>query len=526
MSASDVFNLALPVYCHAQTTPRNVALVVDDREHTYEHLAHVAGRVASWLSSIAHPRVGILANRSLETYAGILGTAWAGGTYVPLNPKQPAARMSLVIHRAGLDALIVDARGAGQLKDLGDALPPRILIGEGVGDTGLPLRGATPWNDLGSLPAPSAPKPLDPDHPAYIIFTSGTTGVPKGVIVTVSNVAHFLAVIRSLYHYTPRDRFSQFIETTFDVAVQEIFSCFDAGGSLHVIPEGKLMGPGGFIRQRELTVFQAVPSVILTMQRMKQLAPNSMPSLKVSFFGGEGMPIAAMQAWQAAAPNGIVENFYGPTEATVACTYQRLTDPPVLTPGRDIVAIGKPFPGTECAIVDADMNFLAPNQIGELALHGPQIAAGYLGDEELTARRFPTLDHPRLGRSRWYLSGDSALYDDAGVYHCLGRIDNQVKVMGHRVELEEIEAHLRAVCSTECVAAVAWPVVNGNPAGVVAFVSGGRLPASSVRDELRQRVPVYMIPAKVISLETMPLSTNGKVDRHALRAMLDREAVS
>jgi acyl-CoA synthetase (AMP-forming)/AMP-acid ligase II len=182
----------------------------------------------------------------------------------------------------------------------------------------------------------------------------------------------------------------------------------------------------------------------------------------------------------------------------------------------------------EAAIVGPGLEFLPAPRVGELAVSGPQVALGYFNDPAKTAARFPTLDHPRLGRSRWYLTGDLAYQDEAGLFHCLGRIDNQVKVNGFRVELEEVEAHLRSVCRTDAVAAVAWPSIGGagtgadnNAAGVVAFVSGAHVAPGDVRESLRERVPHYMVPTRVVELAALPLSTNGKVDRAALRKLLD-----
>ena len=537
-STSSTLNLATCVFMHAVTQPQRTAIVVDEQAYTYDAFANIAGSVATWLRGCAArpqttneyattgrvngtaapsgPRVGILAARSLETYAGLVGTAWAGGTYIPLNPKIPASRLGYVIERAKIDALIVDAKGAPRLDDLGDARPANVLQ-------------PSDWPQLERLGRALPPTPVAPDHPAYIIFTSGTTGVPKGVVVTVSNAAHMLASVAALYHINPSDRVWQFFETTFDPSVLEMFACWQGGAELHVLPETKAMAPGGFIRQREITVTHAVPSLIVMMQKFKQLAPGSMPSLRFSFFGGEGLPVASARAWQQAAPNCLVTNQYGPTEAAVVCISQPLSEPAVETAGRGTMAIGTSFPGMESAVVDENdpTKFLPPGEIGELALCGPQVAAGYLGDEEQTARRFPTLDHPRLGKVRWYLTGDSAYCDAQGLFHCLGRIDNQVKVMGHRVELEEIEAHLRAVCKTEAVAAVAWPVVNGNPAGIVAFVSGAAVdPRVDVREAMKSRVPVYMVPSRVHAIDALPLSTNGKVDRKGLRTMLDEKVLT
>jgi amino acid adenylation domain-containing protein len=535
-SNSTILNLATCVHMHGLTQPQRTAIVVDEQPYTYEAFANIAGCVATWLrgcvtrphtsengidgrmngGGASGPRVGILAARSIETFAGIIGTAWAGGTYVPLNPKIPASRLAYVIQRAKIDALIVDAKGAPRLDELSDARPANILQ---PGN----------WSQLGQLGRALPPTPVPPDHPAYIIFTSGTTGVPKGVVVTVANIAHTLACIAALYHINPSDRVGQFFETTFDPSVLEMFACWQGGAELHVVPETKVMAPGGFIRQRAITVTHAVPSLVVMMHKFRQLAAGSMPSLRLSFFGGEGVPVASARLWQQAAPNCLITNQYGPTEAAVTCISRPFSEPPVETAGRGTIAIGTPFPGMEAAVVDESdpTRFLPPGEIGELALSGPQLAAGYLGDEEQTARRFPVLDHPELGRTRWYLTGDSAYCDAQGLFHCLGRIDNQVKVMGHRVELEEIEAHLRAVCQTDSVAAVAWPVVNGNPAGIVAFVSGAVVdPGLDVREAMKRRVPVYMVPSRVHAVDALPLSTNGKVDRKGLRTMLDEKVLT
>lgn len=516
-------NLAAAVDGFARVQSAATALVVEGREYSYAELAGAARNVAAWLRARASstdgaPRVGILTVRSLPTYAGILGTAWIGGTYVPLNPKHPPARLASILRRARLAALIVDERGAVHLQDgeVRSAAPKKILVPDELG-------AAWTATERSAREAPPSPVPVSGEHPAYIMFTSGTTGVPKGVVVTAASVAYFLGHMRKLYGIHSGDRVGQFCETSFDVSVFEMFAAWDGGASLHVVPESKLMAPAGFIRQQALTVWTSVPSVISISSKMKLLDPGMFPALRVSFFIGEALPVTSAVAWRAAAPNSVIDNQYGPTEATVAFTVQRLTEPVVETPGRGTLAIGRPYPGLEVDVLGADGSFLPAGETGELALHGPQLAAGYLDDPEETARRFPVFDHPRLGRGRWYLTGDLAFQDEQGIFHCLGRADNQVKIMGHRVELEDIEAHLRAVSRTDTVAAVAWPVVDGKPAGIVAFVCGGKLAAPEIRERLRDRVPTYMLPHRVLARDSLPLSPNGKIDRKALQAMLDEQ---
>jgi acyl-CoA synthetase (AMP-forming)/AMP-acid ligase II len=166
--------------------------------------------------------------------------------------------------------------------------------------------------------------------------------------------------------------------------------------------------------------------------------------------------------------------------------------------------------------VDADLNFLPRGEEGELVVSTRQAARGYFQDPELTAARFPTLQG-----DRWYRTGDLAFEDSNGTFHHLGRIDNQVKILGNRVELEEIEAHLREITGTDSVAAVAWPLTDGRPAGVVAFHCARGVTRDQVREEMRKRVPDYMIPKRVHLLDTLPLGSSGKTDRKALLRMLD-----
>jgi non-ribosomal peptide synthetase component F len=321
----------------------------------------------------------------------MLGAAWAGATYVPLNPKHPADRLSSIIRRAGIDAVVIDEKGAAHLKSLSDVLPPAVLMPEAT------------LND--TLASPVA---VPPDHLVYIIFTSGTTGVPKGVMVNVSSLAYFRAATQALYHITPNDRFGQFCETSFDLSIFELYGAWDGGASLHVVPEDVLIAPGGFIRQHELTVWTSVPSLIVNMRKANQLQPGALPTLRWAFMCGEPLAVGSVKTLAAAAPNCVIDNEYGPTEATCTCMMLRIAGEPVETPGRGIVSIGTTYPGTHAAIVAPEGRFLAPGETGELALAGPQLAVGYLDDPEQTARRYPTLNHPTLGACRWYLTGDLA----------------------------------------------------------------------------------------------------------------------
>jgi amino acid adenylation domain-containing protein len=467
-------------------------------------------------------RVGIVASRSVQAYAGILATCWVGATYVPINVTLPLDPLSRILKTIEPDALVVDERGAAALSGLDLDLPKVLPPAQGAPGASGEGTAATARRSLAFEPLSPTDGPQDvpPDTTAYIEFTSGTTGIPKGVMVSVGAVTHFLRVMQERYKLNADDRVAATVDITFDLSFFNIFMAWKAGASLHVVPATQLLGPAKFIRERRITVWLLVPSTATIMHRVNMLKAGGFPSLRYSLFCGEPLPLNPAVAWQKAAVNGIVENFYGPTEATVFCSVEPLGEHPNVTPGRSIIAIGRPLPGTEMAILDSELNFLPPNHPGQITLSGPQLAQGYFRDPTLTEERFPV-----IGGRRWYPTGDLGYQDSSGIFHFLGRIDNQVKVLGNRVELEEVETHLRDVCKSDMVAALAWPVEHGSAQGLVAFVSGTERSPSQVKQAMEKRVLSYMVPKVVHVLPTLPLNANGKVDRKALlRLLMDDHA--
>jgi len=519
------YNLALALYRNALVDPQRLALSAGGRDFTYRALAALAHGIGAWLPRDASGRagrVGILASRSAEACAGVLGTCWAGGTYVPISLKLPEERVRDICTRAGLAALIVDDAGTRLFSESVLAVVQRRVLVPDKSRLPPPLRAfATSLGDLDASHARaelSEPAPVTADDIAYIEFTSGTTGAPKGVMIPAGAVRHYLAAMQRRYAFTPDDRIAETADLCFDVSVSNMFMSWAVGASLHVVPATQAMAPAKFIREHRLSVWFSVPSIIAVLAQMRLLRAGAFPTLRYSMFVGEPLAARSALAWRAAAPNSVVDNLYGPTEATVVCLGQRVDVPPAITVERDVVAIGQPFPGTEVAIVGPARNFLPSGTVGEIALAGPQLAAGYLDAPALTAARFPT-----IAGKRWYLTGDLGRQDEAGLFHHLGRIDNQVKVLGNRVELEEIDGHLQAVCRSAHAVAVAWPASHGAASGIVAFVAGTALDPAQIKDALRHRLPSYMVPTAVHRMRHLPMSASGKVDRKALSAMLESE---
>jgi len=514
----------------AQRDPSRLACHHDGGACSYGQLTKGAAQVASWLMARGlqpDQRVGLCAGRNLAGYLGLLGAVWAGITYVPLNPKLPAARLVRMAQRAGLQAVIVDQAGGDLLQDatLRAQFPSACLyLGETEAGAAPGVTAPQGSERLDFSLSLQPPQEVTDEQGAYIMFTSGTTGEPKGIRVTVANLRHYLDFKQRRYGIQPEDRLSQLFELSFDASVFDVFMALNHGASFHTVPENQLMAPAAFIRQQGLTVWFGVPSTIAFLHKMRLLRANSFPQLRISIFGGEPMPVTSLRAWQSAAPASVVDNVYGPTEATVTCFVQRCGEPLLVTPGRNVVAIGRPYEGMYGAVVDENLDFLPAEATGELALAGPQVTEGYLADPAQTARRFRLLRHPEYGEMRWYLTGDVGYCDSHGVFHHLGRIDNQVKVSGHRVELEEVEAALREAAGCEAAAAVAWPVEHGSARGLVGFVCGTTVTGGEIRARLIAQLPAHMVPKQILHLESLPYTLNGKVDRRALTATLESSA--
>ena len=520
------YNLADPIFRCSEDHPDFPAIVFNGQVCTYRELAKRGSQIAQYLKQSPNwglevggiPRVGILASRNIDACVGLIGACWAGSTYVPINPKLPEDRISVIFSMCNLSALIIDDEGAKLLKErvLGNC--PRTIIysgkNSGLRNTYCPsnsVNNATLLDDK-SIVLPTA---MPIDSVAYIIFTSGTTGNPKGVMISVGAAQQYISTIKDWLGLEKSDRVLETCELSFDFSVHNMFSTWKAGASLHILPATMAMNAIKFAQNSELTVWNSVPSLAGMLSQMKILQPNSLQYLRVTVFGGEQLPESTVLSWKAAAPNSKIFNLYGPTEATVFCMSQEIKEHIPVTAGRHVVSIGSALPNNEVAILDEQGKTLGNDQQGELAITGLQLAEGYLGMEKLTEERFPVIDG-----KRWYLTGDLAFRDTSGNFHCLGRIDNQIKINGYRIELEEVDAHLRVTCGIDMVCSVALLQADGTAKSIVSFVpreiDEGRIIAA-----LKAKLPNYMVPTEIISIEEMPCNANGKVNRNALRKMLE-----
>lgn len=508
--------------------PTRPALWVDGKLYDYLEIATCVSRLARALHRLDGNVCAILGERSLTAYCAPLACLLAGKTFVPLGIHYPVARMAAMLSRSGASLLIADAGADERLAELlsGADNPLLVLRPEHREDAGDPL--PTPHRAIAEGQVDRGTDhllvaPMATVEPAYLLFTSGSTGQPKGVAVGHQALRSYLAAIRTRFpELDEHQRCSQFFEPTFDLALHDLFVSWSVGACLYSVPANELMLPLDFTNRHRLSVWFSVPSMAATLQRYRLLRPDALPGLTLALFCGEALPAPLASAWCDAAPNALTENLYGPTEATIACTVHEVRRD---GGGIDIVPIGRPLPGMEVAVLDEHDAPVEAGVVGELHLGGVQLAAGYWQDSALTDARFPTLTVPGCTATRWYRSGDLAMIDANGVLHYRGRVDRQVKLRGYRVELQEIEAQLRTISGTNEVAVVPLPVASGAPLhGVAAFVVGSTLDAGTIIGACRVRLPAYMVPTRVHQLDSMPLNANGKVDHQRLAALLIESA--
>jgi amino acid adenylation domain-containing protein len=431
--------------------------------------------------------VAVLAGRSVEAYVGILSCCYAGLPAVPLTTEFPAARTRQMLKAAGVAAVIVDREGAAQLPELGLDLP--VLAPGNDGGT-IPLRGAL-----------AEPRAVEPHDTAYVLFTSGTTGKPKGVRLTHRNLTHYFDLMDAWYDFTPADVFAQAAGLNWDSAVSDLWCAWGAGAGLVSVRTPAYRDLPAFVRDNGITVWFSAPSVISLVRRTGRLRQAGMPSLRWSFFGGEALTCEDAKDWQLAAPDSELVNVYGPTELTIT-THRHTWDPDV-TPDlavNGIVPLGEVHPGHGERLVD-----------GELWVAGPQMA-GYVDPADAVGRYVFA-----EGRT-WYRTGDRVQRLDTGELAYLGRVDEQVQVGGYRVEPAEVDNALRAVEGVQDAVTVGTSVQNTTV--LVAFYTGDHVPPAVFARELGDVLPSPMIPRQYRHVEEFPLNVNKKIDRQALAESL------
>ena len=499
---------------------------------SYRDLVDRARRIAATIQREgvrdAAPLTGVFGNRSETAYTGVLGTLMAGHGYVPLNPAFPLERTRLMLKRSMCRSLVVDSESEAQLEALLEGVDePLLILCPDRADVSELARRSLPHRILGaadlSAPGQWRRKDVSPDSIAYLLFTSGSTGQPKAVMVSHANVLHYLDYVTRRYSITSEDRVSQNFDLTFDLSAHDLFVAWHRGACVCCPNKKQRFKPDDFIKGAGLTIWFSVPSTALFMHRLGVLKPDLYPKLRLSLFCGEALPAEIARRWALAAPNSVIENIYGPTELTIACTAYRWDGK--LSPEQceqGIVPIGEPFDDMEVLIADENLEQVQDGTAGELLMRGPQMSAGYWHDEEKTKRAFVTV--PGKNGKVFYRTGDRVCRRGSGkpmVY--LGRVDSQMQVLGYRVEMGEVECAVRQASGLDGVVAIGWPLTQRGADGIEVFLEAETLDVTRLVAELRSKLPPYMLPRNIRLLRALPLNSNGKFDRQALVKILEKE---
>lgn len=455
--------------------------------------------------------VGLLTEPGADTVVGVVGILRAGAGWVPLDATHPVARMRDQVERTGAGVVVCHAATREAVAAL-DGITP-VAVDERP--SAAPPATHTPPADTHSDP--------DPDAIAYVIFTSGSTGRPKAVPITHRSMLNYLDWSLSTFGYRPGDRLVQTASVCFDASVRQLLAPLLAGATVHTLTRDHLRDPEVLLDRivnDRITVWSSVPTLwerLLTAAETRARrdgTPPDLSALRWVHVGGEALPAAHVRRWfdlvdRCGGPEHRISNLYGPTESTINATCHIIDT----RPADDVrqLPIGRPVAGTELAVVTGDGRPCAPGEAGELFIAGTGLTPGYLGEPQLTSRAFVERD----GR-RWYRSGDRVRQLPDGVLEFLGRLDDQVKVRGHRVELGEVEA---ALLTHPDIARAAVLLVEGRLVAYAEPRTGSAEPdPREVRTFLSRVLPPYMLPGRIRSIAAIPLTGTGKIDRKLLAA--------
>ncbi|MEU3936398.1 amino acid adenylation domain-containing protein [Streptomyces sp. NPDC029044] len=444
-------------------------------------------------------RVAVAVPRSLEQVVALVAIVSAGGAYVPLDLAYPDERLEYILADAAPQVVLVDPDQRDRCTEL-------------LTRAGVAARVLVQGEEPPAAPTEPAPEP-DWHTPAYVIYTSGSTGRPKGVVVPHSSVVSLLANTRPDMDFGPDDVWVQFHSFSFDFAVWELWGALVHGGELLVPDYGLTRSPVDFhrlVRERGVTVLNQTPSAFYQFIEADRLAGEPLPALRRIIFGGEALDLGRLRGWVerhgTAAPELV--NMYGITETTVHVTHRVLTDDD-FGHGDDVSPIGGPIPGLVTYVLDDRLRPVPPGREGAIYVAGDQVSLGYLGRPGLTAGRFVANPFTADG-SRMYHTGDLAIRTLDGELVFTGRADDQVQLKGFRIELGEVESAIRGFAGVVDVAVTVADTGDHLVAHVVGSVPG------DLEVRLAEKLPVHMIPGRILTTDALPLTVNGKLDRKAL----------
>ncbi|MCK4507308.1 MAG: amino acid adenylation domain-containing protein [Desulfuromonadales bacterium] len=506
--------------CHASAR----TAVIDGQDSlSYSELEKASNQLAHFLKHKGIKRqdhVVFSLQRSVNCLTAILGILKADAVYVPLDPKTPELRRRAILADCSPRAILCDKSTLKQI-DLASSAREGILVV--VLDLSLPFStvDATQpagWREVQESDADQPSYSNQADDLACIMYTSGSTGQPKGVMITHRNIRAYIDWAVDCMALDTTDRILGTAPFHFDMSTFDVHSMLKAGGTLCIANEMMTLFPEKlvrFIEEHEITVWKGVSSLLMYLARAGVLGSSRMPSLKTILFAGEPLPAKYLIQWMSAYPGKKFINAYGPTETTGVSLYYQLDRAP-LSP-RERIPVGRPCTDTEVFLLLEDTSVAGEGVIGELCIAGPGLARGYLNDPLKTAQSFIEPEQGRGRGQRYYLTGDLALLRNDGHYEYISRKDNQVKIMGYRIDLGEVEHALLSIDGIEDAAALVTESEHAHlPELVACYEASMDLSPSTVMMKLKSLLPGYMIPKRLLKTSQIPRKERGKIDRSSL----------
>ncbi len=497
--------------------------VIDDVEScTYQELMETARRAGLRLSEQIESgqAVAVMMKKSVKTLQMFFGITYAGGFYSLIDPDFPTDRIQRQLTVLQPRIVITEKEKEEKLREAGFTgivLEAESLRGP-LSEEEKKAYALDGTGDLQKLPAPLADiRKAQPEAaPLYCNFTSGSTGIPKGVLVGQDSVIAFIDAFTELFSITQEDVIGNQAPFDFDVSVKDIFSAIKTGATLVIIPTAFFRFPNqvmDMLETHQVTTLIWAVSALVLLNRLHMFLYKVPGHINKVLFSGEEMPAKHLADWKAQYPDAKFVNLYGPTEITCNCTYHRIDQD--YAPGEKI-PIGIPYPGKQILLLDEEDQEIGPDTegvSGELCVSGSGLAIGYYHNPEATDRAFIHRKDQNGNEIRVYRTGDLAYYQD-GLLYFAGRKDFQIKHNGHRIELEEIERCMNGLPQVQ----QACCIYDEQKYRIIAFYTGTE-DQKAIVEELKKKLPEYMVPNRFRYLAQLPLTKNGKVDRKLLKTM-------
>lgn len=490
--------------CSAKKYPDKTAVEDINSKCSYKELQHNARSIGSSLAAFETTGKPIIVfmDKSVEALTAFMGIVYAGCFYILINPEQPTARIRQILEVTQSDCIITLECNESRLAEIefsGSILDYKTLVGSVITEDKL-----------------QQIRELSQDiDPFYCNFTSGSTGIPKGVLVSHRSVIDFMEYFPDMFHITGEDIIGNQAPFDFDVSVKDIYSTFKVGATMLIIPKRLFAIPMqllDYICEHKVTTLIWAVSALCMVTQLKGLTYKVPYDVNKILFSGEAMPIKHLKLWQKYLPEAAYVNLYGPTEITCNCTYYRINKD--FGPDEKI-PIGKAFPNEKVFLLDEnDKQITQTDTIGELCVSGTALALGYYNNPEQTKAAF--VQNPLNSHyiEPVYRTGDLAFYNNDGDLCFAGRKDFQIKYMGHRIELEEIELIINSYPEIDRVCCIFDTAKNRLAAFYVGSMEG-----KQIQSRMQEELPTFMIPAVFFPLPELPITANGKIDRKKLSGM-------